>query len=86
MESIADHRALIDALGGNKSVSDAIEGCTPVRVGQWKLGNRIPPEYWPDMIRIAEAQGRGDINSDWLMNTMRPRNMPQSSEAQDAAA
>lgn len=67
------HRALIDALGGNTAVANGIEGCTPVRVGQWKLGNRIPVEYWPDIIRLAQAKKLRKINSDWLMNTVRPR-------------
>jgi hypothetical protein len=81
MEPIDDHKALIDALGGNKAVSDEIDGCTPVRVGQWKLGNRIPPEYWPDFIRISEAKGFTNITSDWLMNTLRPRAMPGEAAA-----
>lgn len=86
MEAIADHRALIDTLGGNKVVSDGIDGCTPVRVGQWKLNNRIPPEYWPGIIRLAEALGHSEINSDWLMVNFRPRTMPQASGEQEAAA
>lgn len=86
MEPIKDHRALIDALGGNKVVSDELGDCTPVRVGQWKLTNRIPPEYWSDIIRIADAKGVPDITSDWLMNAFRPRTMPKSSAAESAAA
>lgn len=73
MERIEDHRGLIDALGGNKAVSDEIEGCPPVRVGQWKIGNRIPVEYWPDIIRMAEVKELSFITSDWLMMTFRPR-------------
>ncbi|AOR77199.1 hypothetical protein BES08_10895 [Novosphingobium resinovorum] len=67
------HRALIDALGGNTAVANGIEGCTAVRVGQWKIGNRIPVEYWPDIIRMAHAKDLSSISSDWLMNTVRPR-------------
>lgn len=86
MEAIIDHSSLIEALGGNKAVSDEIEGCLPVRVGQWKLGNRIPPEYWSDIIRIAEARGVPEINSDWLMNRLRPRKMPTPAETEADAA
>ena len=73
MEPITDHRALIDALGGNKVVSDRLSDCTAVRVGQWKIGNRIPVEYWPGIIEMAEAKGFSIISSDWLMQTNRPR-------------
>lgn len=86
MEPITDHRSLIDALGGNKAVSDEIEGCLPVRVGQWKIGNRIPPEYWPDIIRIASEKGLSSIDSDWLMNTFKPRAMPSSEASSESAA
>ena len=86
METITDHRELLDALGGNKAVSDEIEECTAVRVGQWKLGNRIPPEYWPDIIRIAESKGLDFVTSDWLMNTLRPRQMPRPPEPETEAA
>ncbi|WP_310530689.1 hypothetical protein [Novosphingobium sp.] len=79
MEPITDHKSLIDGLGGNKIVSEIIPDCTPVRVGQWKIGNRIPVEYWPAVIEGASAKGVLDadgqsITSDWLMNTVRPRN------------
>lgn len=73
MEPIVDHRTLIDALGGNKALADAIDGCTAVRVGQWKITNRIPVEYWPAVIAIASGKGFEAIDSDWLMNSIRPR-------------
>lgn len=85
METIADHKSLIDALGGNTLVAAGIPDCTPVRVGQWKLGNRIPPEYWPDVIQIAGAKGLDFVTSDWLMNTFRPRAMPGAEPQADAA-
>lgn len=68
-----DHRSLIDALGGNKVVADALPDCTASRVGQWKINNRIPVEYWPDTIALAEHRGIAGITSDWLMNSVRPR-------------
>jgi hypothetical protein len=81
MEPITDHRSLIDELGGNKVVADTLPDCPPVRVGQWKIGNRIPVEYWPDIIAMAEAKGLSFVNSEWLMKTMRPRAQASSSEA-----
>lgn len=72
MKPIDCHRDLIDALGGNKAVADAIS-CPPVRVGQWKLSNRIPPEYWPRLIEMASGLGRDDITADWFMLTTPPR-------------
>jgi hypothetical protein len=85
MEPITDHADLIDKLGGNTAVAEQIEGCTAGRVGQWKIGNRIPPEYWPEIIRIADAKGRREITSDWLMTNLRPRQMP-GEKANEAAA
>lgn len=79
MKPIIDHRELINALGGNKAVSDELDSredcpsCTPVKVGQWKIGNRIPVEYWPGIIAVAAERGLTEISSDWLMNTVRPR-------------
>ena len=79
MKSITDHKALIDALGGNKIVADGIADCTPGRVGQWKIGNRIPTEYWPDIIAMSAAQDIEGIDANWLMENMRPRQMPSPS-------
>ena len=83
MKPITDHRSLIDALGGNKALAEKLDGCTPSRVGQWKLGNRIPVEYWPKIISLAEAEQIPGVTSDWLMYHIRPREMPSG---QDAAA
>lgn len=87
MEPINDHAALIDALGGNTVVADFlasredIDNCTPVRVGQWKIGGRIPVEYWPGIIEMASEKQVEGINSDWLMSTNRPRQRNSASEA-----
>lgn len=72
METIADHKSLIDALGGNAEVARA--GQWPaVRVGQWKTQNRIPVEYWPQIITIAESRNVAGIDNDWLVARWRPR-------------
>jgi hypothetical protein len=72
METIADHKSLIDALGGNAEVARA--GQWPaVRVGQWKAQNRIPVEYWPQIIAIAENRQVAGIDNDWLVARWRPR-------------
>lgn len=76
MKSIVDHRSLIDALGGNKVLAGKLKDCTPSRVGQWKIGNRIPPEYWPEIITLAEEAELPDVNADWLVANLRPRQMP----------
>lgn len=81
MKTIADHRGLIDALGGNKALAGKLTGCTPSRVGQWKIGNRIPVEYWPEIITLAEAAEINGITSDWLMRSIRPREMPVQQDA-----
>lgn len=82
METITDHRSLINALGGNVAVANALAGCTAVRVGQWKLGNRIPVEYWPGIIALAEARKVPGITSDWLMKNIRARSNSSGSETE----
>jgi hypothetical protein len=72
MKTIDCHRDLIDQLGGNKVVADAIP-CPPVRVGQWKIANRIPPEYWPRLIDMAAEKGFPDITAEWMMLKTPPR-------------
>lgn len=86
MSTVTDHRSLLDALGGNTAVSKEIEGCLPVRVGQWKINNRIPVEYWQDIIRIADAKAVEGIDSNWLMETCPPRAMPAAGEESDPKA
>ena len=88
MEDIMDHRSLIDRLGGNTVVAANLNDCTPIRVGQWKIGNRIPVEYWPGIIEMARGiDGMGFVTSDWLMNTVRPRkNSADDSPPSDVAA
>ena len=73
MNAVTDHRSLVDALGGNKAVAEGLTDCTAVRVGQWKLGNRIPVEYWEGVIVMAETAKIPEIDSDWLMRTTPPR-------------
>lgn len=82
METIVDHRGLIDALGGNKALADKLPDCTAGRVGQWKIGNRIPAEYWPGVIAASEAAGIEGIDAEWLMTTLRPRQMPSADAAE----
>mgnify|MGYP001614960112 CR=1 FL=1 len=72
MNAIVDHRSLVDALGGNTVVA-GIYPCPPVRVGQWKINNRVPPEYWPKLIERAAAMDFSEIDADWLMRTTPPR-------------
>lgn len=81
MKPITDHRSLIDALGGGAALASKLEGCTAGRVRQWKIGNRIPVEYWPEIIMLAAEADFEGITSDWLMVSIRPREMPTSQEA-----
>lgn len=84
MNAIVDHRSLIDALGGNTVVA-SIYPCPPVRVGQWKINNRVPPEYWPKLIERATALDFTEIDADWLMRTTPPReNASVLTDAADA--
>lgn len=75
MRTITDHAALIDALGGNTAVAEFLSDrpdlgdCTAVRVGQWKIGGRIPVEYWPGIIAMSRTKDLAFVDSDWLMNT-----------------
>lgn len=86
METITDHRSLINALGGNVAVANSLGDCTAGRVSQWKLGNRIPVEYWPGIIALAETCKVPGITSDWLMNNMRARVNSGGADSEAAAA
>lgn len=81
MKPITDHRSLIDGLGGGAGLAAKLDDCTAGRVRQWKIGNRIPVEYWPAIIRLADEAGLEGITSDWLMHSIRPREMPSPQEA-----
>ena len=72
MEPIADHQGLIAKLGGSTVLARKCGWPLP-RVGQWKLNNRIPPEYWAEIITLAANEGLPDITSDWLMVNLPPR-------------
>lgn len=81
MSNITDHRSLIDALGGNKAVAGKLTDCTPGRVGQWKIGNRIPAEYWLEIIALAAEVGVEGIHMTWLATNLPPRGAKAASEA-----
>lgn len=85
MDAITDHRTLLDALGGNTVVAGHLanddDPCPPVRVGQWKLANSIPTEYWPDLIPLAHERGFTDITAEWLMTTSPKRKRLRTAEA-----
>lgn len=72
METVADHKTLIDRLGGNAVVARRGEWLA-VTVGQWKVQNRIPPEQWPKIIEMAGEDGLEGIDSDWLMRNWAAR-------------
>lgn len=78
--SVEDHAALINALGGNSVVAKTL-GCKPVTVGAWKRARRIPPEYWPAIIEMAQASGLQHINPDWLLEAWQPRQGASEAEA-----
>lgn len=85
MNAIVDHRSLIDALGGNTVVA-GIYPCPPVRVGQWKLSNRVPPEYWPKLIDLAAEKQVAGIDAEWLMRNTPPRENATISTDEDGAS
>lgn len=85
MTTIADHKSLIDMLGGNTEVSKFGDWLA-VTVGQWKQQNRIPPEYWPRIIELAAEKGVDGVTSDWLMENWPPRKNRAGNDAQADAA
>lgn len=89
MANISDHAELIRELGGAAKVSADLsermgEPILPVTVRAWPIRNRIPPEYWPGIIGIAEAKGFA-IDADWLMRTTPARKRPEP-QPESAAA
>lgn len=68
-DKFTDHAGLIAELGGAARVAEADSLETrPVNVRAWAARNRIPPEYWPGFIALAEARGV-NVTADWLMRT-----------------
>lgn len=88
MSTPNDHSELIETLGGNTAVSAGLKDCPPGRVQQWKRNGRIPPEYWAEIINLAKSHGLEFVCSDWMVDKLRPRVMPQSDakDVEDAAA
>lgn len=81
MAKIRDHASLIAALDGAASVAAEID-VLPVNVRAWAARNRIPPEYWPALISLAERKG-SPITAEWLMLTTPAR---RRQEAEQVAA
>ncbi|HEX5183612.1 MAG TPA: hypothetical protein VFW19_10735 [Allosphingosinicella sp.] len=90
MESLTDHASLISALGGGAKVAELLshleEPPAPkdVTVRAWAARNRIPPEYWPELIRLGREAGR-EVTAEWLMNTMQHRQRPTAEAEAEAA-
>lgn len=76
MEPLTDHAGLIRSLGGGAAVAEGLADLPDppkdVTVRAWIARNRIPPEYWPGMIRLGEAANIV-VTADWLMETTPPR-------------
>lgn len=79
MKAIADHRSLIDALGGGAAVASKLN-CPAGRVRQWKIENRIPARYWHGVVEIATAADLPDIDFRWL-----EEKLGQTAASQEAA-
>jgi len=67
MHSFTDHASLLAVLGGGAEVASGINAL-PVTVRAWSARNRIPPEYWPDIIRLSETKGH-PVTAEWLMHS-----------------
>lgn len=74
MNNSTDHAGLIDSLGGAAKLSEGFDACEsdlraqPVSIRAWAARNRIPPEYWPGVIKFA-ASLSVEVTADWLMLT-----------------
>lgn len=79
MKAIADHRSLIDALGGGAAVANKLK-CPAGRVRQWKIENRIPARYWHGIVEMASAADVSGIDFIWL-----EEKLGQPASAQEAA-
>jgi hypothetical protein len=87
MESLTDHASLIRSLGGGAKVAEGLSALPDppkeVTVRAWVARNRIPPEYWPGIIRIGEALDVA-VSAEWLMETTPPRTRATVAEAEAA--
>lgn len=90
MESLSDHASLIGALGGGAKVADGLKDMADapkdVTVRAWAARNRIPPEYWPEIIRLSAEAGLERIDAEWLMKTTPPRQRREEAPSEAEAA
>lgn len=88
MESPTDHAGLIAALGGGAEIAEGLQGLSDpplaVTVRAWAARNKIPPEYWPGMIRIGESKGVA-VTAEWLMQTTPARKRADVEPESEAA-
>jgi hypothetical protein len=68
MFHVFSHNELLDALGGNLAIATT-NGWKPSAVGAWRPRNRIPPDYWPEIICMAASKNLTFVSADWLMKT-----------------
>lgn len=75
---------IIDAFGYAK-LAAALE-IPAGTVSAWKAPSRrsIPSEYWQAIVRVAEAEGKADINLEALA-AIHARHAPSPSEQESAA-
>ena len=62
MSSVDD---LITDLGGPQRLATTL-GVNANAVRQWKSRGTIPPEYWPELIELAEQKKRPGVTWDFL--------------------
>lgn len=84
MSNFTDHASLISALGGGSAVGEALNE-KPGTVRAMAARNRIPLEYWPDLIAFAASKGIS-VTAEWLMNSTPPRKRQEIDASQEAAA
>lgn len=78
---VYNHSELIEALGGNKAVADALACRHQSAPSQWKMRGRIPADVWPQVIELAALAGITGISSDWLARTIRHRKTTVAAES-----
>jgi hypothetical protein len=87
--TIETHADIITALGGGTKLSRGLEalGRTVDRetVYAWKLRNRIPADYWPDIVEVARRASVTEITLELLANLNAKARRPVAAAAEQAA-
>jgi hypothetical protein len=68
---MADHRDIIDKLGGIRPLARKLGHESHTKVQGWRDRNSIPIEHWPEILKIEKEDGSTFATDDLLPAELR---------------